>query len=153
MLDHKEDWAPKNWCFWTMVLEKTLESPLDCMEITPFNPKGNQAWIFIGRIDAEALRFWPPDANSWLTGKDCDVGKDLKQEKGMTEDEMTGWHQWYSMDMSLNKLQKMKDREAWQAAVHGIANTRTQMSDWTKNKIQLYFAHRGCFKLHRNVEV
>ena len=90
-VDHKESWAPKNWCFWTVVLEKTLESPLDCKEIKPVNPKGNQSWVFIGRTDAEAeaLKLWPPDVKSWLIGKDPDAGKDWRQgEKGMTEDEM-----------------------------------------------------------------
>ena len=94
-LDYKESWAPKNWCFWTVVLEKTLESPLDFKEIQPVNPKGNQSWIFIGRTDAEAetLIIWLPDAKSWLTGKDPDAGKDWRrEEKGMTEDEMAGWH-------------------------------------------------------------
>ena len=94
-LDHKEGWAPKNWCFWTVVLEKTLESPLDCMEIKPVNPKGNQSWIFIGRPDAEAPILWPPDAKNWLIRKGPDAGKDWRQEeKGMTEDEMVGWHHW-----------------------------------------------------------
>ena len=94
-LDHKEDWGPKNWCFWTVMLEKTLVSPLDCKEIKPVNPKGNQSWIFIGRTDseAEAPILWPPHAKSWLIGKDPDDGKDWRQEeKGMTEDEMVGWH-------------------------------------------------------------
>ena len=94
-LDHKESWAPKNWCFWTVVLEKTLESPLDCKEIQPVNPKGNQFWMFIGRTDTEAETpiLWPPDAKNWLIGKDPDAGKDWRQEeKGMTEDEMVGWH-------------------------------------------------------------
>ena len=93
-LDHKESWAPKNWCFWTVVLEKTLESPLDCKEIKPVNPKRNQSWIFIGETDgeAEAPNLWPLDKN-WLIGKDPDAGKDWRQEeKGMTEDEMVGWH-------------------------------------------------------------
>ena len=94
-LDYEESWAPKNWCFWTVVL-KTLESPLDCKEIQPVNPKGNQSWIFIGRADAEALILWPPDAKNWLTGKDCGAGQDWKQEeKWMTEDEMVGWHHWH----------------------------------------------------------
>ena len=100
-LDHKESWAPKNWCFWTVVLEKTLESPLDCKEIQPVNPKGNQSWIFIGRTDAEAQvpTLWPPDAKNWLTGKDSDAGKDRRQEeKGMTEDEMVRWHHWLNED-------------------------------------------------------
>ena len=144
-LDYKESWMPKKWCFWTVVVEKTLESPLDCMEIKPFNPKGNQAWIFIGRTDAEAPILWPSDAKSWLTGKYCDAGKDWRQEKGTTEDEVAGWHHGYSVNMSLSKLQKMKDREAWHAAVHGVAKNRTQLSDWTKNRIQLYSAHRRMF--------
>ena len=97
--DHKEGWMLKNWCFWTLVLEKTLESPLDCKEIKPVNPKGNQSWIFIGRTDAEveAPILWPPDAKKWLIRKDPDAGKDWRQEeKGMTEDEMVGWHHWLS---------------------------------------------------------
>ena len=96
-LDYKESWAPKNWCFWTLVLEKTLESSLDCKEIQPVHPKGNQAWIFIGRTDVEAetLILWPPHAKNWLTGKDPDVGKEWRcEEKGMTEGEMVGWHHW-----------------------------------------------------------
>ena len=94
-LDYKESWASKKWCFWTVMLEKTLESPLDCKEIQPVHPKGNQSWIFIGRIDAEAETpiLWPPDAKNWLTGKDPDAGKDWRQEeKGTIEDEMVGWH-------------------------------------------------------------
>ena len=94
-LDYKENWALKNWCFWTVVLEKTLESPLDCKEIQPVHPKGNQSWIFIGRtgIEAETPILKPPDAKSWVIGKDPDAGKDGKwEEKGVTEDEMAGWH-------------------------------------------------------------
>ena len=99
-LDHKEGWTTKNWCFWTMVLEKTLESPLDCKEIQPIYLKVNQTWIFIGRTDAEAEAplLWPPDTKSWLTGKDPDAGKRSKagrqEEKGTTEYEMVGWHHW-----------------------------------------------------------
>ena len=96
-LDRKESWALKNWWFWTVVLEKTLESPLDCKEIQPVHPKGNQSWIFIGRTDAEVETpiLWPPHAKSWLIGKDPDAGKDWGQEeKGMTEDEIVGWHHW-----------------------------------------------------------
>ena len=92
-LDYKESWAQKNWCFWTVVLKKTLESPLDCKEIQPVHPKGDQSWVFIGRTDVEAETpiFWPPDVKNWLIGKDPDVGKDWGQEeKGMTEDEMVG---------------------------------------------------------------
>ena len=94
-LDHKEIWAPKNWCFWTVVLEKTLETSLDCKEIQPVHPKGNQSWIFIGRTDAEpeAPILWPPDVKNWVIGKHPDAGKDWRQEeKGTTEDEMVGWH-------------------------------------------------------------
>ena len=94
-LDHKEGWALKNWCFWTVVLEKTLESPLECKKIQPVHPKGNQSWIFIGRTDAEAETpiLWPPDAKNWLIWKDPNAGKDWRQkEKGMTEDEMVGRH-------------------------------------------------------------
>ena len=94
-MDHKQGWALKNWCFWTVVLEKTLESALDSKEIKPVNPKGNQQWIFTGRTDAEAEApvLWPPDSKSWLVGKDLDAGKDWGQEeKGVTEDELVGWH-------------------------------------------------------------
>ena len=94
-LDYKESWTPKNWCFWTVVLVKSLESPLDCKEIQPVNPKGNPSWIFIGSTDAEAETpiVCPPDAKNWLIWKNSDAGKDWRQEeKGTTEDEMVGWH-------------------------------------------------------------
>ena len=93
-LNYKESLAPKNWCFWTVVLEKTLESPLDCKEIQPVHPKGDQSWVFIGSTDVEAETpiLWPPDTKSWLIWKDPDAGKDWSQEKGMTEDDMVGWH-------------------------------------------------------------
>ena len=94
-LDYKESWVPKNWCFWAVVLEKTLESPLDCKEIQPVHPKENQSWVFIGKTDVEAETpiLWPPDAKSWLIWKDADAGKDWRrEEKGLTEDEMVGWH-------------------------------------------------------------
>ena len=94
-LDYKESWAQKNWCFWTVVLEKTLESPLDCKEIQPVHPKGNQSWIFIGSTDAETPIIWLPDAKNWLIGKDPDAGKDWGwEDKKMTENEMVGWHHW-----------------------------------------------------------
>ena len=95
VLDYKESWALTNWCFWMVVLEKSLESPLDCKEIQSVHPKGNQSWIFIGRTDAEAESpiLWPPDTKNWLIGKDPEAGKDLRQkEMGMSEDKMVGWH-------------------------------------------------------------
>ena len=97
-LDCKESWALKNWCFWTVVLEKTLESPLDCKKIQPVHPKGNQSWIFIGRanVEAETPILWPSDAKNWIIGKDPDAGKNWRQEKGTTEDKMVGWHYWHN---------------------------------------------------------
>ena len=95
-LDYEEGWAPKSWCFWTVVLEKNFESPLDSKEIQPVHPKGDQSWVFIGRTDVEAETpiLWPPDVKKWLIWKDPDAGKDWRWEKGTTEDEMVGWHHW-----------------------------------------------------------
>ena len=118
-LDCEESWVPKNWCFWTVVLEKTLESPLDSKDIQPVHPKGDQSRVFIGRTDAEteAPILWPPDAKSWLIGKDPDAGRDWEQEeKGMTEDEMAGWHHRFDGHEFGWTQEFVMDREAWCAA-------------------------------------
>ena len=134
-LDDKASWVPKNWCFWTLVLEKTLESPLGWKEIQPVHPKGNQSWIFIGRTDAEAetLILWPPDVKNWLIQKDPDAGKYWGQEeKGTTEDEMAAWHHWLNGYEFEQALGVGDGQEAWHAAVHGVTKSWTQLSDWTK---------------------
>ena len=134
-LDYKESWMLKDWCFWIVVLEKTLESPLDCKDIQPVHPKGEQSWVFIGRTDVEAetLILWPPDAKKWLTGKDPDAGKYWRQEeKGTTEDEMVGWHHWLNGHRLCGLQELVMDREAWRAAIHGVAKSRTQLSDWAE---------------------
>ena len=132
-VDHKEGWALKNWCFPTVVLEKTLKSPLDSKEIKPANPKGNQPLIFIGRTDvkAEAPIIWPLFAKSRLSGKDPDARKDWGQEKGATENEIVGQHHRLNGHEFEQTQWDSEDTEAWQAALHGVANTRTQLSYWT----------------------
>ena len=129
-LDHKESWALKNWCFWTMVLGKTLESLLDCKEIQPVNPKGNQSWIFIGRIDAEAPILWPPDVKNWLTGKYPDAGKDWRQEeKGMTEDEMVGWH--HQLDgHEFEQVLGVGDGQGSLVCYHPLGHKESDMTEW-----------------------
>ena len=152
-LGHRESWPPKNWCFWTVVLEKTLQSPLGCKKIKPVNPKGNQSWIFIGRIDAEAETpiLWPSDAKNWLIRKNPFAGKDWRQEeKGTTEDEwLDGITD--SLDMSLRKLWEMVKVRC--VAVQRVVKSRTwlsdrmELSDIKMNKITWSLPSQG-FLLH-----
>ena len=131
--NYKESWGPKNWCFWTVMLEKTLESPLDSKEIQPEHPKGNQSWIFTGRTDDEAETpiLWPPDAKNWLIVEDPDAGKDRRQEKkGMTEDEMVGWDHW--LDRHEFEQAPGVGMESWCAAVHGVTKSWIWLNNWNE---------------------
>ena len=141
-LDYKESWVIKNWCFWTVVLEKTLESPLDSKEIKLVNPKGNQSWIFIARPDAEGETSipWPPDVKNWLNGKDPEARKDWRQEeKGTTEDKMVGWHHWLN-GYEFEQVPGVGDGQGSRACCSPSGRKEldiTEWLSWTELKIYL----------------
>ena len=154
-LDCEESWALKNWCFWTVVLEKTLESPLDCKEIQLVHSKGDQSWVFFGRNDAKAETpvLWPSHAQSWLIGKDPNAGRDWGQEeKGATEDEMAGWHHRLGGHEFEWTQELVMDREAWRAAIHGVAKSQTRLRDWTELRTLLSWKMRTKSHL-RNIKI
>ena len=140
--DQKEGWALKNWCFWNVVLENTLESSLNCKVIQPVHPKGDQSWIFIGRTDAEAPVLWPHDAKSWLIGKDPDAGKNWRQEeKGMTEDKMFGWHHQLSgheFGQTLGNSEGQGKLACWSP----WGPRELDITEWLKNNSNIYNLHK-----------
>ena len=146
-LDYKESWAPKNWCFWTVVLEKTLKSPLDCKEIQQVHPKGDQSWVFIGRTDNEAKTpiLWPPDGNSCLIWKDPDAGKYWRQkEKGMTENKIVGWN--HRLKVHVLKVPQGVGDGQGDLACCGpwVAKNRTWLTNWTE--LNYYFIFWQSYK-------
>ena len=131
-LNHKEGWMPKYWCFWIVVL-RALETPLDFKKINPVNPKVNQSWIFIGKTDSEAevpLR-WPPDVKNWLISKDSDADEDWRWKKGMTEDEMVGWHHWLNGHEFEESLGDGDGQGRLECSVHGMAKSQKWLKDLT----------------------
>jgi len=154
-LDCEESWVPKNWWFWTVVLEKTLESPLNCKEIQPVHPKGDQSWVFIGRTDVEAETpiLWPPDAKSWLIWKDLDAGKDWGQEeKGTIEGDMVGWHHGLN-GHGFGWTPGVGDGQGGLAClVHGVTKSWARLSDWTElnlNQTKNKQTNKLCILLER----
>ena len=149
-LEYKESWALKDWCFWTVVLKKSLESPLDYKEIQPVHPKGNQSWIFIGRIDVEAETpiLWPPDAKNWLIWKDPDAGKDWRQEeKGTTEDEMVGWHHWldgHEFEQALGVGEGQGSLVCCSPWGHKESHMTERLNWWHWNSTNGYFLNVSC---------
>ena len=154
-LDSQESWAPKNWCFWTAVLEKTLESPLDCKKIQPVHPKGDQSWVFTGRTDVEAEtpKLWPPDVESWLIGKDADAGKDWGQEeKGTVEDEMAGWHHWLDGRESEWAL-GVGDGQGSLACCDSWDHKESDMTEWLKwSGLIWWFSQWSCIDVRAGLQ-
>ena len=147
-------WAPKNWCIWTVVLEKTLESPLDCKEIQPVYSKRDQSWVFIGKTDAKAETpiLGLPHAKSWLIGKDPDAGRDWGQEeKGMTEDEVAGWHHWLDGRESEWTPGVGDGQGGLACCVHGVTKSRTQLSNWTELILCRIFMRMKCNNANRRL--
>ena len=149
-LDYQESWALKNWCFWTVLLKKTLENPLDCKEIQPVHPKGNQSWIFIERSEAETPILWPPDAKNWLTRKDPDAGKYWRwEEKGKTENEMVGWHRWldgYEFEQAPGVGDGQGSLECYSTWGHKELDTNKQLN-WMEQWRSEVLATQSCLTL------